>query len=158
MTDLADLTVGALVRGILDRPVRIVQLEWHGSDALTLTYTDESGRPGQAGKVRLLDRQELPTDWNPVSDRRLTVWEATQHLIRMLDIGGEARSADLLRQVGTGLGETARELAYRLYMLCERKNWTKEALAYNGLVVSWPEIVRLAAEETMEAPGQQTLV
>jgi hypothetical protein len=34
----------------------------------------------------------------------------------------------------------------------------KEALAYNALVVSWPEIVRLAAEGPMEAPGQQTLL
>ena len=51
MTDLADLTVGALVRGILDRPVRIVQLEWHGSDALTLTYTDESRQAGAGAAV-----------------------------------------------------------------------------------------------------------
>jgi superfamily II DNA or RNA helicase len=56
MTNLADLTVGVLVRGILDRPVRVVQLEWHGSDALTLTYTDESGRPGQ----ELLYRDDEP--------------------------------------------------------------------------------------------------
>ena len=47
MTSLEDLTVGALIRGILDRPIRVVQVEWHGADALTLTYTDESGRPGQ---------------------------------------------------------------------------------------------------------------
>jgi len=79
MTDLADLTVGALVRGILDRPVRIVQLEWHGSDALTLTYTDESGRPGQ----ELLYRDDEP---------RLTVegqgraWsmDADGHLFRLV--------------------------------------------------------------------------
>jgi putative DNA methylase len=110
-----------------------------------------------AGKVRLLDRDELPTYWDPAADTRLTVWEATQYLIRALDTGGEAKAATLLWQIG-GLGETARELAYRLYMLCERKKWAKEALAYNALVVSWPEIVRLAAEERMEASGQQTLV
>jgi putative DNA methylase len=37
-------------------------------------------------------------------------------------------------------------LAYRLYTLCERKKRATEALAYNGLVQSWPEIVRLARE------------
>ena len=52
-------------------------------------------------------------------------------------------AAALLRRVG-GLGETARELAYRLYVLCDRKKWASEALAYNALVVAWPEIARLA--------------
>jgi putative DNA methylase len=111
----------------------------------------------KAGKVRLLDRDELPVVWNPATDGRLTVWEVTQHLIRSLDTGGEARAAGLLQQVGGGLGETARELAYRLYTLCERKKWQKEALAYNALVVSWPEIVRLAVE-VPKGSGQQTLV
>jgi putative DNA methylase len=111
----------------------------------------------KAGKVRLLDRGELPPDWSPATDRRLTVWEVTQHLIRALDTGGEAKAAELLYQVGGGLGETARELSYRLFTLCERKKWPKEALAYNALVISWPEIVRLAAEEPAGA-GQQTLV
>jgi putative DNA methylase len=112
----------------------------------------------RAGKVRLLDRDEMPLGWNPATDRRLTVWEVTQHLIRALDTGGEAKAAELLGQVGGGLGETARELAYRLYTLCERKKWAKEALAYNALVVSWPEIVRLAAEGPQVVSGQQTLV
>jgi putative DNA methylase len=111
----------------------------------------------KGGKVRLLDRDELPVDWNPATDRRLTVWEVTQHLIRALDSGGEAKAAELLRQVGGGLGATARELAYRLYLLCERRNWPQEALAYNALVVSWPEVVRLAAERSVEA-GQQVLM
>src|SRR6266511_3702294 len=97
----------------------------------------------RAGKVRLLDRDELPPRWDPAGDRRPTVWEVAQHLIRALDTGGEAAAAELLRRVG-GLGETGRELAYRLYTLCERGRWPKEALAYNALVVAWPEIVRLA--------------
>jgi putative DNA methylase len=111
----------------------------------------------RAGKVRLLDRDELSVGWNPATDRRLTVWETTQHLIRALDTGGESKAAELVRQVGGGLGETARELAYRLYSLCERKKWPKEALAYNALVVSWSEIMRLAAERSVVA-GQQALL
>jgi hypothetical protein len=40
-TTLELLKPGARVRGLLsDRPVKIVQVEWHGSGALTLTYTD----------------------------------------------------------------------------------------------------------------------
>jgi putative DNA methylase len=108
----------------------------------------------RAGKVRLLDRDELTVDWDPVTDRRLTVWEITQYLIRALDTGGEPKAAELLRQVSGGLGETARELAYRLFSICERKRWPKEALAYNTLVVSWSEIMRLAAVRSVAA-GQQ---
>jgi superfamily II DNA or RNA helicase len=42
VTRLEDLTPGARVRGILpDRPVTVVQAEWHGTEALTLTYRDD---------------------------------------------------------------------------------------------------------------------
>jgi putative DNA methylase len=95
-------------------------------------------------KVRLLARNELSATWDPATDKRLTVWEVTQHLIQVLLSSGEEQAAALLRRVG-GLGEIARELAYRLYVLSDRKKWTSEALAYNALVVAWPEIVRLAA-------------
>jgi putative DNA methylase len=108
-----------------------------------------------AGKVRLLRRDELPEDWDPVSDRRPTVWEATQHLARRLEGRGEGAAAELLRRLG-GLGETARELAYRLYTTCERKSWAQDALAYNALVVAWPDIARLVAG-TPEAEAQQAL-
>jgi putative DNA methylase len=108
----------------------------------------------RAGKVRLLNRDELSTSWDPAFDRRLTVWEVAQHLVKRLDEGGEPAAADLLGRVG-GLGETARELAYRLFTICERKSRPQEALGYNALVVSWPEIVRLAGENG--GPTQQTL-
>lgn len=98
----------------------------------------------RAGKVRLLDRGEFSGTWDPATDARLTVWEVAQNLILALEAGGESKAAELLRRVG-GLGETAKELAYRLYVICERKKWAKEALAYNALVVAWPEISRLAA-------------
>ncbi|NJD67808.1 MAG: hypothetical protein C3F12_04515 [Candidatus Methylomirabilota bacterium] len=105
----------------------------------------------RAGKVKLIGRDDLPEDWDPTKDRRRTVWEATQHLIRSLEQGGEGASAELLRRLGSGMGEMARELAYRLYKICERKGWSKEALSYNGLVVAWPEIVRLAHAPTSES-------
>jgi putative DNA methylase len=100
----------------------------------------------KAGKVRLLRREELDRDWDPTSAVRLTVWEVTHQLIRALDKDGEAGAAALLRKVGA-LGETARDLAYRLYGVCERKKWSQEGLAYNSLVIAWPEIARLAHAE-----------
>jgi putative DNA methylase len=97
----------------------------------------------KAGKVRLLGRSELDGDWNPNTAGRLTVWEVTHQLIRSLEKDGEAGAAELLRKVGA-LGETARDLAYRLYGVCERKKWSQEGLVYNSLVIAWPEIVKLA--------------
>jgi putative DNA methylase len=99
----------------------------------------------KAGKVRLLKPKELPDDWDPASDKRINAWEILHHLIRVLEAGGEREAADLVKQLGAR-AEVARELAYRLYTLCERKKRAAEALSYNGLVQSWPEIVRLAGQ------------
>jgi putative DNA methylase len=92
----------------------------------------------------LLKPDELPKDWDPAKDHRLTVWEMVHQLIRALD-KGEAAAAAVLAKLGTK-AEVARELAYRLYTICERKKRAQEALSYNALVQSWPEIVRLAGE------------
>lgn len=108
-----------------------------------------------AGKVRLKQRAELDASWDPTTDKRLTVWEVTQHLIRTLGEGGEPAAADLVRRVG-GVADTARDLAYRLYSICERKKWADEALGYNALVTAWPEITRLAASSPGNEAPQQT--
>lgn len=110
----------------------------------------------RGGKVRLLPREELPKDWDPLTDRRLTAWEATQQLTRRLEVDGEAGAADLLRRLGGDFGEQAKELAYRLYVICERKGWAQQALGYNALVVAWPEIARQVAGAP-EAEAQQQL-
>jgi putative DNA methylase len=111
----------------------------------------------RGGKVRLLDRKELDDGWDPAVDSRLTVWEVTQYLIARHQRGGEQAAAELLRQLGGGLAETARALAYRLFAVCERKGWAQEALAYNALVTAWPEITRLAAHAAPSSGAQEAL-
>jgi putative DNA methylase len=106
----------------------------------------------RGGKVRLLAPDELPADWDPTADKRLTAWESVHHLIRALESGGEEAAAALIGGLGEQ-AEVARELAYRLYTLCERKKRAALALAYNGLVQSWPEIMRLAGDT-----GQRSIV
>jgi putative DNA methylase len=98
------------------------------------------------GKVRLLKPSELSSDWDPESDKRLTVWEIVHQLIRALEANGESAASILVSKLGSH-GETARELCYRLYTLCERRKRSAEAMSYNGLVQSWPEITRLAGEK-----------
>ena len=110
----------------------------------------------KGGTVRLLKPEELPPDWDPTTDPRLTAWEMVHHLVRALEAGGESAAAELAAQLGAK-AEVARELCYRLYTLCERKKRTAEALSYNSLVQSWPEITRLArASDVRASLGVQT--
>jgi putative DNA methylase len=109
----------------------------------------------RAGKVRLLRPDELPSDWNPEKEKRLTAWEMVHQLIRVLEAGGEGAAAELVAKLGTK-SEVARELAYRLYTICERKKRAAEALSYNSLVQSWPEITRLAGQ--VAKPYKQTTI
>ena len=109
----------------------------------------------KGGKVRLLRPQELPEQWDPMTDPRLTIWESVHHLIRVLEAEGEGTAAELAAKLGAE-AEIARELAYRLYSVAERKKRATEALSYNGLVQSWPEISRLAREAVSSAGPVQT--
>lgn len=99
----------------------------------------------RGGTTRLLRRSELPDAYDVSKDQRPTVWEAVQHLVKRLQDGSEADAAHLLAQLPNS--EVARDLAYRLYAICERKGWAEEGSAYNILVASWPEIARLAHAE-----------
>lgn len=110
-----------------------------------------------AGKVRILRRDELPDDWNPETDKRLTVWEAAQHMIKRLETKGEQSAAELLAHL-RARATPARDLAYRLYTTCERKGWAEEARAYNGLVVAWPELEKLANQTVVRRPVQEDLL
>ncbi len=100
----------------------------------------------KAGKVSLLKRDELPTNWTPAGDDRIPDWEAMQHLIRALQTQGDESAAKLLAQLGNQ-GDITRDLAYRLYNICDRNGWTQDAIAYNSLVIAWGEISRLAAQK-----------
>lgn len=131
----------------------LAQAKATGMDGLVEAGIIVSGK----GKVRLLQPAELPADWDPTTDARLTVWEMVHQLIRVLEAGGEGAAAALVARLGSQ-AETARELCYRLYTLCERKKRATEAMAYNALVQSWPEITRLARERPNVAkPGTDDL-
>ena len=96
-------------------------------------------------KVRLRGRHEMDSGWDPATDRRPTTWEATQHLLRTLLDDGEPAAATLLGRLDAEGADAARDLAYRLYRVCTRRNRAAEATAYNSLVTSWPELTHLAA-------------
>ena len=97
-----------------------------------------------AGKVRLLKPEELPSDWSPDKDERLTVWEMLHQLIR-LQKKGEAQCAAMLAKLGDK-ADAAKELAYRLYGICERKKRSAEGQLYNDLITVWPDLVARSKE------------
>ncbi|GCE50385.1 putative DNA methylase [Thermosporothrix hazakensis] len=109
------------------------------------------------GKVRLLRADELPSEWNPTQAHRYSVWTIMLRLIDSLDKKGERSTSALLRQVGEQ-GELARDLAYHLYNLCERKGWAQEGMAFNSLVASWSEIRHLESKAPGEQIKQQSLM
>ena len=106
------------------------------------------------GKVRLFRWAEYPADWNPLTDNRTPIWEALHHLIRALKRdGGETASGALLAALG-GKAEAVRQLAYRLYTLCERLGQAEDARAYNELITSWTGIETAAAAAPKPTDGQ----
>ncbi|MCA9208219.1 MAG: hypothetical protein KDA55_07685, partial [Planctomycetales bacterium] len=108
----------------------------------------------RTGKVRLLEREELPDDWDPVADDRISVWEATQQMVKTLEEHGESSAAELLDQLG-GVGDSVQQLAYRLYSTCERKGWAKEAGPYNALAAVWGSLRTVAASQAAQESIEQ---
>jgi putative DNA methylase len=106
------------------------------------------------GVVRLLKWAEYPDDWDPERDPRLPVWEVLHQLIRIFKSEGESGAGAVLAAV-QAKAEPARQLAYRLYTLCERAGWAEDARAYNELITGWSAIESAAAKES--GPRQRTL-
>jgi putative DNA methylase len=108
------------------------------------------------GKVKLVHWSNYDAGkWNPQQDKRPTIWEATHHLIERLNTHGETGSAQLMEKMPPEMAAEARQLAYRLYNICERKGWADHARDYNALVTSWSDIGTQAAQLRQEA-GQAT--
>ncbi len=93
----------------------------------------------KGGKVRLVKRDELEQNWDPTTDKKLTVWECVQYLVKSLEDKGESGAAEIIKKIG-GLSEPVKELAYRLYAIAEKKGWIEDGLAYNNIISSWQSI------------------
>ena len=108
----------------------------------------------KAGVVHLMERSELPT---AVDSNESTVWLLTQQLTHAMATGGIEACAKIVWGIFGSGAESAKDLAYRLYTIAERKGWTEEGYAYNALVVAWPDIQSRAAAMKVETPEQMTL-
>lgn len=111
------------------------------------------------GKVRLLRWSEYPEEWTPEGDKRTPVWEALHHLIRVHQTDGDSAAGTLLAHMPERI-MAIRQLAYRLYTLCERKGWAEDARPYNELIVSWgaveeatPAVIEKKPQKRLDSYG-----
>ena len=108
-----------------------------------------------AGKARLLAPEELSISWDPLTDERVSVWEVVVRLAHALTVVGVDGAAPLFAAAGQRVDlDTAKELAYLLYALCEKKGWTDSALLFNGLGGSWSDVAS-AGRRVPEVAGTQ---
>lgn len=108
----------------------------------------------QKGVVHLIERSELPTAINAAEP---CIWLLCQQLTYRMEKEGVEGCAKVIATMFGSNAERAKDLAYRLYTIAERKKWAQEGYAYNALVVSWPEIQSRAAELRAAIPEQLSL-
>lgn len=109
----------------------------------------------QKGKVHLIERTELPED---IDEHESSIWLLCQQLTHRMETAGVEGCAQAIVNMFGSNAERAKDLAYRLYTIAERKKWAQEAYAYNALVVAWPEIQSRAAELKAAQPEQMTML
>ncbi|WP_029212620.1 DUF1156 domain-containing protein [Arsenicicoccus bolidensis] len=126
------------------------------------TSVDEMEREGiltkRAGHVRLFRPEDLPTNYDAMKDRQTSDWEALHHLIRVLERDGIAPAGDFLQAALTRPDDAVdadlvKELAHLLFRIAEANGWTKDALSFNTLVTTWPEILEVA--RSVQKPAAQ---
>ncbi|WP_313535539.1 DUF1156 domain-containing protein [Arsenicicoccus bolidensis] len=103
----------------------------------------------RAGKVQLLAPPALPDGYDVVADDHTSNWEALHYVIKALDAGGVEGAGRFLAKALSREDEAVdadrvKELAHLLFRIAEDNGWTKDALSFNALVTSWPEITRAA--------------
>jgi putative DNA methylase len=118
------------------------------------TLEDEHLIVAERGKAWLIPLKSYPAGVAGL-ERRFggSAWEACMRLAATLQEEGEAATAALARELGEGVCARARELAVWLYTIADNRKRPQDALAFNALDVSWPEIQRLMA--SMDRGGQQ---
>lgn len=117
----------------------------HGRSTAVESLARDGILTSRAGKVTLLRPADLPADYDVLTDERTGVWEATQHLIRLLEAEGIPAAGEFLararsRPDGAVDPELVKELTYLLFRIAEAHSWVKDALAFNTLATSWAEI------------------
>lgn len=113
----------------------------------------------RGGKARLLGPDDLSGDWDPLTDERVSVWEVVVRLAAALAQQGGDEAAQMMALAGRRVDlDTAKELAYLLYSICEKRGWADSGLLFNGLGTSWSDLSTAARGAGVTArPSQGAL-
>ncbi|MGW9550873.1 DUF1156 domain-containing protein [Citricoccus zhacaiensis] len=103
----------------------------------------------RAGNVTLYRPTGLGEAYDVVADLKVSAWEVLHHLVRVLDSQGISGAGAFLalargREQADIEPDLVKELGHLLFRVAEHQGWTKDALAFNGLVTSWPDIIEAA--------------
>jgi len=108
------------------------------------------------GKVRLLSVEDLPADYDPARDDRVSEWEIVLHLAKKLQEEGGAAAARLMAATKAVVDiDVVRELAYLLFSIAERRGWAESARLFNGLGTSWSDLAEAARKPGVARPMVQ---
>lgn len=127
------------------------------------TAVDALDRSGvlssRAGKVRLLAPSDLSDDYDVVTDQHISVWETLHHAIRVLESGGVPAAGAFLASSQTRADggvdlDLVKELAFLLFSVAEKNKWTKDALSFNSLATSWPDIIDASRTQPAQPASQ----
>lgn len=126
-------------------------------DALVRAGVVESA----AGRAKLIAPADLADDYDVLTDDSVSEWEVLHHLIARLERGGLATAGKFIaevraREAGTINLDLVKELAYMLFADAEANGFTKDAIAFNTVATSWPEILDASRDEVVTSTGTQT--
>lgn len=115
----------------------------------------------RAGNVQLIRPSDLSWDYDVLRDSHTSIWESLHHLLKTLERDGIAPAGDFLRDAlsrpdGAVDADLVKELAHLLFRIAEGNSATKDALSFNALVTSWPEIMDVARAERPVIVAAQT--
>ena len=115
---------------------------------------------GRAGKVRLIRSRRLAWGYDVMVDDHTSAWEVLHHMIKVLDRDGVAPAGDFLRDAirrpdAAVDPDLVKELAFLLFGLAEKNGWTKDAIRFNTLATSWPDILEVARQAPAPASSEQ---
>jgi putative DNA methylase len=112
-----------------------------------------------AGKVWLIRPEDLPAHYDLGADQRPIVWEAVMHLSKRLEERGIGAAGELMALIAPVVDlDAARELAYLLHNMSDRKRRTASAVRFNSLVTSWPDLAAAGLSHQMTVGRSQMTI
>lgn len=117
----------------------------------------------RSSRVQLIKPENLSSAYDVTADLHASNWEVLHHLIKALEREGIRPAGQFLRGALSRLNEAVdadliKELAHLLFRIAEANAWTKDALSFNNLVTSWPEVLDVARTQKDEPVHQDALI